>query len=101
MSRPEYLVSFLPRSTEVNRIHKVIGDTDKYWMCHLNVAGDRLFVRKSNLMAKGSNLQYVAWTRDQVETYRYKQKLINKVKCIQPSKLSVAQLEKIIEIMEN
>lgn len=31
MTKPEYLICYYPYSKTVNRIYKVIGDTDCYW----------------------------------------------------------------------
>lgn len=100
MSRPEYLVSFLPYTKEVNGIYRVTGDTEKYWKCLRNSAGDTFLVRKSNLMERGSNIRYTPWTKEQVINYREHKKALNKVKSISFSLLSTKQLEEIIKIAE-
>ena len=101
MARPEYLVSFMPYSDKiVNGIYRVTGDTEKYWKCLCNSAGDTFLVRKSNLMERGLNIQYHSWTKEQVINYRVRNKLLNAVKSINFSLLSTEQLEEIIKIAE-
>lgn len=100
MSRPEYLVSFLPYTKTVHGIYRVTGDTEKYWKCLLNSAGDTLLVRKSNLMERGSDIRYTPWTKEQVINYRKHKKVLNAVKSINFSLLSTKQLEEIIKIAE-
>lgn len=100
MVRPEYLVSYVPYSKEVNGIYRVTGDTEKYWKCLRNSAGDTFLVRKSSLEERGLNLRYHVWTKAQVIEYKERRKLLNKVKSISFSLLSTEQLEEIIKIAE-
>lgn len=101
MARPEYLVSYLYYSRNlVQGIHKVIGDTEKYWKCLLRSDGETFLVRKSNLKIQGGDTQYYPWTKAQVDEYRYRSKLLNKVKSLNPSLLSTKQLEDILKIAE-
>ena len=99
MARPEYLVSFLPYSNNiVNGIYRVTGDTEKYWKCLRNSAGDTFLVRKSNLKERGLDIRYKMWTKEQVINYRKYRKMLNEVKSINFSLLSTKQLEEIIKI---
>lgn len=100
MTRPEYLVSFLPYSKTVDGIHRVIGDTEKYWKCLRNSSGDTFLVRKSNLLERGIDIKYTPWTKEQVMRYRKHKKVLNAVKSINFSLLSTKQLEEIIKIAE-
>lgn len=100
MSRPEYLVSFLPYTKEVNGIYRVTGDTEKYWKCLRNSTGDTFLVRKSNLKERGLDISYKPWTKTQVIEYKERRRLLNKVKSISFSLLSTKQLEDIIKIAE-
>ena len=100
MTRPEYLVCFLPYSRTVNGIHRVTGDTEKYWKCLRNSSGETFLVRKSNLLERGINISYTPWTKEQVMSYRKHKKVLNAVKSINFSLLSTEQLEEIIKIAE-
>lgn len=101
MTKPEYLVSYMPYSRDiVQGIHKVIGDTEKYWKCLLRSDGETFLVRKSNLTVHGGTTRYYAWTKAQVDEYRYRNKILNKVKGLNPSLLSTEQLEEILKIAE-
>jgi hypothetical protein len=99
MNRPEYLVSYLPYSRNtVHEIHKVVGDTEKYWKCLLRSDGTTFLVRKSNLMCRGGDIKYYAWTKEQVIEYKTHSRLVQKFKCLNPSLLSTKQLEEILKI---
>ena len=101
MTKPEYLVSFLPYShTEVHLICRVTGDTEKYWKCLYNSAGDIILVRKSNLKERGSDTQYYPWTKEEVISYRHRRKVLNEVKSINFNLLSTEQLEDILKTSE-
>ena len=100
MSRPEYLVAYYPYTKDVSRYYKVVGDTEKYWKCRINASGDMILINKRTLRLWGSNLQYHSWTKEELTNYFYRLKLEKAVKRIEPSKLSVKQLESIIKIAE-
>ena len=98
MSRPEYLVTFLPYSKDVSRCYKVTGDTENFWKCRVDASGDTILINKRTLRLRGSDIQYHSWTKEEVTNYIYRVKLEKAVKRIEPSKLSVEQLESIIKI---
>lgn len=101
MTKPEYLISYSPYARDVVQgIHKVIGDTEKYWKCQLCSDGTTFLIRKSNLKVMGGDTQYYVWTKAQVDEYRYKSKLLKKVKRVNLSLLSTKQLEEILKIAE-
>ena len=101
MASPEYLVSYLYYSRNiVQGIHKVVGETDKYYKCLLSSRGESLYIRKSNLIERGGTTKYYPWTEAQVDEYWYRNKLLNKVKSLNPSLLSTKQLEEILKIAE-
>ena len=101
MTKPEYLVSYLPYSKNVvNMIHRVIGETEKYWKCLLHSDGTTFLVRKSSLLGRGGDIKYYAWTKEQVIEYKTHSKLVQKFKCLNPSLLSTKQLEDILKIAE-
>ena len=100
MSRPEYLVTYLPYTEIVSRCYKVVGDTEKYWKCRVDANGDTILINKRTLRLRGSDIQYHSWTKEEVHSYVYRRKLEKAVSKIDPSKLSVKQLESIIKIVE-
>lgn len=97
MNRPEYLVSYTPYSKTIQGIYRVIGDTEKYWRIKVNDCYEEL-VRKSNLLSRGGDKKYYPMTREEVQAYRYRVKLLNNIKLINFSNLSTKQLEAILEI---
>lgn len=100
MSRPEYLVAYFPYTIIVSRHYKVTGDTEKYWKCKVDANGDTILINKKTLRLRGSDIQYYSWTKEELTNYFYKVKLEKAVSRIEPSKLSVKQLESIIKIAE-
>ena len=100
MNRPEYLVTYLPYTKDVSRCYKVTGDTEKYWKCRVDASGDTVLINKRTLRLRGSDIQYHPWTKEEVNSYIHRTKLEKAVRKIDPSKLSVEQLEAIIKIVE-
>lgn len=100
MSRPEYLVTYLPFTKDVSGCYKVTGDTEKYWKCRVDASGDTILINKRTLRLRGSDIQYHPWTKEELNSYAYRTKLEKAVSKIDPSKLSVEQLESIIKIAE-
>ena len=100
MSRPEYLVAYYPYTKDISRCYKVVGDTEKYWKCRVDANGDMILINKRTLKLRGTDIQYHSWTKEEVTNYVYRVKLEKAVKRIEPSKLSVKQLESIIKIAE-
>jgi hypothetical protein len=100
MNRPEYLVTYYPFTKNVSRCYKVVGDTEKYWKCRIDANGDTILINKRTLRLRGSDIQYHSWTKEEVNSYVYRAKLEKTVSKIDPSKLSVEQLESIIKIAE-
>lgn len=102
MSRPEYLCSYVPYSrNEISSAHRVIGDTEKYWKCLINNgSGDCFLVNKETMYRRGVDIKYHAKTKEEVFEWRKLVKLRDHFKKIDPSKLSVKQLESIIKIAE-
>lgn len=99
MTKPEYLVTYRDYTNTVQGIYKVIGETEKYWRIRINDSCEEL-VRKSTLITRGGDRKYYPMTREKVQTYEYKVKLLNCIKLINFSKLSVKQLEAILEISQ-
>lgn len=100
MSRPEYLVAYFPYTEIISRYYKVVGDTEKYWKCKVDANGDTILISKRTLRLRGSDIQYHFWTKEKLVNYFYRLKLEKAVHKIDPSKLSVKQLESIIKIAE-
>lgn len=102
MSRPEYLCSYVPyMPDELDGAFRVIGDTEKYWKCLINNgSGETFLVNKHTMCQRGTDIRYVAKTKEEVLEWRAKRKLRAQFRSIDPSKLSVKQLESIIKIAE-
>jgi hypothetical protein len=101
MSRPEYLVTYIPYGDTINGIYRVVGDTEKYWKCLINNgSGDTFLVNKHTLYGRGSDIKYHVKTKEEVERIRYRTHLLTKCKNVNYRKLSVKQLESIIKIAE-
>lgn len=102
MSRPEYLCPYaFYRPDEIDGAFRVTGDTEKYWKCILNNgSGETFLVNKQTLYQRGTDIKYVAKTKEEVLEWRAKQKLRSQFRSIDPRKLSVKQLESIIKIAE-
>lgn len=100
MSRPEYLVTYYPFTKSISRFYKVVGDTEKYWKCKVDASGDTILINKRTLRLRGSDIQYLSWTKEEINSYIYRTKLEKTVSKIDPRKLSVEQLESIIKIAE-
>ena len=102
MSRPEYLCTYAPyMSNELNGAYKVTGDTEKYWKCLINNgSGDTFLVNKQTMYQRGTDIKYVAKTKEEVLEWRKKVRLRDKFRRIDYRKLSVEQLESIIKIVE-
>lgn len=99
MTKPEYLISYYFHSKVVSRVYKIIGDTKLYWKIRLN---DKCigYVNKRTLRLKGGDIQYYAWTKEEVDRYIYRNSLENAFKKIKVSNLSVEQLENILKIVK-
>lgn len=99
MTKPEYLICYFPYSKFVNRIYKVIGETDYYWKIqhNENCIG---YVNKRTLRSKGGDIQYYAWTKEEVDRYIYRNRLEEAFDKIKVSNLSVEQLENILKIVK-
>ena len=102
MSRPEYLCSYIPyMSDEIEGVFRVIGDTEKYWKCLINNgSGETFLVNKHTMYQRGTDIKYVAKTKEEVLEWREKVRLRDHFRKIDPRKLSVKQLESIIKIVE-
>lgn len=99
MTRPEYLVSYLPYTRLVHSILRVTGDTEKYWKS-TDSTGHTLLIRKSNLKLRGSDEQFYSWTVKQVEEFREHKRVFLKVNRIRFETLSTKQLNEILKIVE-
>ena len=99
MTRPEYLVSYLPYTRLVNSILRVTGDTEKYWKS-TDSTGHTLLIRKSNLKLRGSDEQFYSWTDEQVIEFRVHRRLLLRVNRIKFDTLSTKQLNEILKIVE-
>jgi hypothetical protein len=99
VTKPEYLICYYPYSKPVNRIYKVIGDTDCYWKVRYNehCIG---YVNKRTLRSKGGDTQYYVWTKEEVDRYVYRNGLEKAFEKIEVSDLSVEQLENILKIVK-
>lgn len=102
MSRPEYLCSYVPyMPDEIDGAFRVIGDTEKYWKCLINNgSGETFLVNKHTMYQRGTDIRYVAKTKEEVLEWRKLVKLRDKFRRINYRKLSVKQLESIIKIVE-
>ena len=102
MSRPEYLCSYVPHMpNELDSAFRVVGDTEKYWKCLINNgSGDTFLVNKKTMYRRGTDIKYVAKTKEEVLAWRHKIKLRDQFRRIDYRKLSVKQLESIIKIAE-
>lgn len=95
MTKPKYLIRYSPYSKAINRIYKVIGDTDCYWKIQHN--GDCIgYVHKRTLRSKEGSIQHYAWSKEDV----YRNKLEKAFEKIKVSDLSVEQLENILKIIK-
>lgn len=98
-SKPEYLVTYLPCSSRVGAIYKIIGATDCYYKIKVNDKCTGL-VNKKTLIGRGSDIRYYAWTKEKVDKYVYRAKLEKAVNAVEVSKLSIEQLENILKIIK-
>ena len=99
MMKLEYLVCYYPYSDTVSRIYKVIGETDCYWKIQLNDSCIG-YVSKRTLKSKGGDIQYCAWTKEEVNKYVYRNRLEKAFGKIKASDLSVEELENILKIVK-
>ena len=101
MTKPEYLISYFPYGTvkTVSSIYRVIGETVCYWkiQCNQKCIG---YVDKRTLRSKGGDIQYYAWTKEEVCKYVYRNGLEKAFERIKVSDLSVEQLENILKIVK-
>ena len=99
MTKPEYLICYIPYSKFVSRIYNVIGETDCYWKIQFNEKCTG-YVDKRTLRSKGGDIQYYAWTKEEVDRYVYRSRLEKAFEEIKVSDLSVEQLEIILKIVK-
>ena len=99
MTKPEYLVCYYPYSKTISRIYNVIGETDCYWKIQHNDTCIG-YVNKRTLRSKGGDIQYYAWTKEEVDRYIYRNRLEKAFEKIEASNLSVEQLENILKIVK-
>ena len=102
MSRPEYLCSYAPyMPDEIEGAFRVIGDTEKYWKCLINNgSGETFLVNKHTMYQRGTDIKYVAKTKEEILEWRKTVRLRKQFRDIDPRRLSVKQLESIIKIAE-
>lgn len=99
MTKPEYLICYYSYSKTVSGIYNVIGETDCCWKIQYNenCIG---YVNKRTLRSKGGDIQYYAWTKEEVDRYIYRNRLEEAFGKIKVSNLSVEQLENILKIVK-
>lgn len=98
---PEYLVCNLPYSNTVKSIFPVVGETEKYWKVEVRKEDKATeLIDKKTLRGRGSDVQYYAWTKEQVTAFLKRKRLLNAVKEIKFDSLSDEQLEKIVKIAD-
>lgn len=86
---------------EIDGAFRVIGDTEKYWKCLINNgSGETFLVNKQTMYQRGTDIKYVAKTKEEVLECRKLAKLRVQFKGINYRKLSIKQLESIIKIAE-
>lgn len=100
MIKPEYLVSYFPYSSNVNRIYKVVGETEKYWKIKYNSDTTGL-VNKKTLYSRGSDIKYYVWTKEEVSQWVKRNNLIDKLRHVDLDKLTTEQLEAMVSIIKN
>ena len=100
MSAPEYLVSYFPYSSNVKAIYKVVGETEKYWRIRYNSSFTEL-INKKTLYARGSDIKYHVWTKEEVNQWAKRNNLIDTLRHTDLQKLTMEQLEAMINIVKN
>ena len=98
MIKPEYLVTYFPYSNQINGTHKVIGESEKYWKIKLNESCTE-YINKKTLKVRGGDIQYYAWSKEQIIAYKKRSSLETIFVRTNPKKLSIEQLEKIVKII--
>ena len=99
MTKPEYLICYYPYSKTIIRIYNVIGETDCYRKIQFNEKCTG-YVDKITLRSKGGDIQYYAWTKEEVCKYAYRNGLEKAFERIKVSDLSIEQLENILKIVK-
>lgn len=100
MSAPEYLVTYFPYTSEVNEIFKVIGETEKYWRIRYNSTTTGL-VNKKTLYVRGSDIKYHVWTKEEVNQWSKRKHLLDTLRHTDLQKLTIGQLEAMVNIVKN
>lgn len=98
MIKPEYLVQYFPYTNQVRSIYRVVGETEKYWKINLNETYTE-YINKRTLRVRGGDVQYYAWSKEQVIVYKQRSSLETIFARTNPKKLSIEQLEKIVKII--
>lgn len=98
MIKPEYLVSYLPYTNQIHSIHRVVGETEKYWKIYLNEKCTT-YINKRTLRVRGGDVQYYAWSKEQAIEYKKRSSLETIFVRTNPKTLSIEQLEKIVKII--
>lgn len=100
MIKPEYLVCYFPYTSDVRAIYKVVGETEKYWRIRYDSTTTDL-INKKTLYARGSDIKYHVWTKEEVNQWVKRNHLIDTLRHTDLQKLTIGQLEAMVNIVKN
>lgn len=96
MKRPEYLGYYEPYAKEIKLLHRVTGETDKYWTLRRNEV--TVYIRKSNLKERGCTNQWYALTKEEAFEIFERRKVLSKINKIKFESLDTKTLKAILKL---
>lgn len=96
-----YFVSYNPYSESLNNVCVLVGETREYYKVKsTSRSACEYMIRKSNLMLRGSDVQFHELDEDILRQKLARQRALNKLAKIRFDKLTDRQLERIMKILE-
>ena len=96
-----YFVRYLPYSDYINNVCVLVGETREYYKVKsTSRSACEYMVRKSNLMLRGSDIQFHELDEDVLIQKLARQNALNKLSKTKFNKLTDNQLERIMKILE-